>query len=121
MIYLASPYTHPSVTIREERYHAAVDYVSVAVPFFAAFIFSPIVYWHPVALRHDLPGDAHYWEEINRSTFKSVTALLVLDLDGWQRSVGIGLEIKWARDNGLPIHLTGMAKGVGVWIQPYSM
>lgn len=121
MLYLASAYTHPDADVREFRYTMAVEYVTYAVPYFSMLVFSPIAYWHPIALRHSLPTDSKYWAEVNRTTFKSVAGLLILQSDGWERSVGIGMEVKWAKDKGIPIHMTGLKAAGGIWTQPYSM
>lgn len=102
-IYLASPYSGPSKTIRTERYNAALKAVadlSRANP--RNFIYSPIVYFHHLARDYDLPTDAGFWWAVNETALQNSKVMYVLALDGWRASPGVQMEIKWCMDNKRP-------------------
>lgn len=50
-----------------------------------------------------LPTEAAPWEEVNRSFLTCCQALYVLQIPGWDASIGVGMEIDWARELRLPI------------------
>lgn len=102
LVFLASPYSHHDQLVREERYVAALEFCAEAakrrVP-----IFSPVVHWHLAARTFRLSTDANFWWELNRPILDHSDILYVLKLDGWERSIGVGLEIKRAKELGKPI------------------
>lgn len=92
MIFLASPYTHPDKTVREERYGHALNAV-VAIAKAGLPVYSPIVHWHLPALHHDLPKDGQFWFKIASEPFLlAAEEFWVLKLDGWQKSEGVRFE-----------------------------
>lgn len=100
MIYLAQPYTDPDKAIREKRYNAALQIVAdyTRLEF---LIYSPIVHYHPVAVRHNLPGDFSFWRQLNFDALERCTEIWVLPLKGWEASLGLRAEIQRARKLGL--------------------
>jgi len=102
MIYLASPYSHPSADLREERYLTAmkfvVHYASLGLP-----VYSPVVHWHEAAKRFALPTSAKFWERQNKHMLQLASCLAVLELDGWEGSAGVQQELEWAQESGIPI------------------
>ena len=76
MIYLAVPYSHPDPRVRLERF---------------------------VCAEGDLPGDWQYWEHFCRAILKICKRFVVLQLDGWENSVGVQNELRLARELGIPI------------------
>jgi nucleoside 2-deoxyribosyltransferase len=101
MIYLASPYSHPDPSVREERFRAACR---AAAALFRAghFLISPIAHSH-VLVEHGLPGDWTFWQRFDRALLARCDALFVLMLDGWEESVGVQAEIRIARELGKPV------------------
>jgi len=105
MTYLASPYSHPDFTVSSDRYFAVLAHAALRAKE-KKHIISPIIHWHPVALFHDLPGDAQFWLDWNMKMLKLCDSLEVLCLPGWEESKGVQLEIQLALRLGLPIRYT---------------
>lgn len=101
MIYLASPYSHPEVTIREQRFR---DACRAAAQLLASglTVFSPIVHGHPL-VDHGLPTDWSFWKRFDRDHLVRCDEVVVLMLDGWQESVGVAAEIQIAGELGKPV------------------
>lgn len=99
--YLASPYTHEDPAVVEERVHLACR---AAVDLFrqGRFVFCPIIHCHMVA-RHGLPTDWEFWAEYARAMLARCDELLVLRLEGWEKSDGVAHEIALAKGMGKPI------------------
>lgn len=102
MIYLASPYSHPSAYIMHKRFK---DVCAVAAKLMAEgkIIFSPIAHTHPIALAGKLPTDWSYWKEFDKEFLNVCDSMIVLMLDGWKESVGIRAEIEYFTELGRPI------------------
>jgi hypothetical protein len=102
MIYVASPYTHDSLAVREHRYLLAESYVLSALrEGFAAF--SPIYYCHKLAVKFDLPGNANFWKKFNNNMMRRADYVHVLQLVGWRESRGVQYELMMAQELGIPI------------------
>ena len=103
MIYLASPYSSADPAIVQQRFEAATRYVAyyfrLGVP-----LLSPIVYCHPIARTHSLPGDALFWQFLNEELVMRSSAMWVLKLPGWESSAGVTSEIALARRLDIPLH-----------------
>ena len=100
MIYLASPYTHPDASIREERFHAVCQ-ATAALMRSGHVVFAPIVHGHPL-VEHGLPVEWPFWERFDREHLARSDELVVLMLEGWRESVGVAAEIEMAREMGKP-------------------
>jgi len=101
MIYLASPYTHADLSIREARFDAACLATAELVRA-GHVVFSLIVHGHPL-VRFDLPIEWDYWERIDREHLRRCDEVVVLMLDGWRESRGVQAEIDLAIEMDLPI------------------
>ncbi len=101
MIYLASPYSHPDQSVRELRYHANVRVTAELIENGHA-TFSPIVHGHPLT-KQGLPTEWSYWKTYDRDFLSRCDALLVLQLDGWEESIGVNAEIDIAQQLGKPV------------------
>lgn len=92
MIYLGQPYSHPDKAVQEARYEAAL--AACAACFHRGIaVFSPIAHWHPVAKHHSLPTNAEPFELINHHMISLANQVLVLGLDGWEKSAGLREEV----------------------------
>lgn len=91
MIYVASPYSHPEVAVREQRFHdacvATARLLASGQP-----VFSPIVHGHPL-VDQGLPTDWPFWERFACNHLQRCDGVVVLTLDGWRESVGVAAEI----------------------------
>ena len=56
-------------------------------------VFSPISHSHQICVEADLPVDYQYWEELDKSFLEWATCMVVLELEGWEKSVGLSEEI----------------------------
>lgn len=102
MIYVASPYSHPDHMVQVHRYLMAEEYVVAAMKQ-KIVAYSPIVYCHPIAERHSLPGDAAYWKEFNNSIMRRCEGFHLLELIGWRESKGVQYELMMAQELSIPI------------------
>lgn len=93
MIYLASPYSHPNASKREKRYFEAAKQVAWMIER-RMWTYSPIVYCHNWAKDFKLPYEAATWIGFNTDMLSLADELFILNIDGWQDSVGIYEEVK---------------------------
>lgn len=102
LIYLASPYSHPQMGVRAQRFEEVCRFTGEAMN--AGFhVFSPIAMMHSVALRCALPGDWTYWEEYDRKILTVCGEMWVACLPGWKESNGVGAELGIADQLRLPV------------------
>jgi hypothetical protein len=105
LYYLASPYSHKDPAIKKRRAEmvteSAVDLLHLGI-----FVFAPISYNEPWE-KYNLPGDWNFWQDFDK-TFVSRCdgGIIVLMLDGWDKSVGVTAEIEFAKSIGLPVYYT---------------
>jgi len=102
MIYLAMPYT--CLTPEQREYYFAIGCKIAAILFNECkHVFVPICFAHPIATRHSLPANWHFWAEFNEKMLSVCDELWVLTLPGWKNSYGINEEIKIANRLGINI------------------
>ena len=104
-IYVASPYTHPDPAVREQRYKQACWYVASLLQQ-RKYPYSPIVANHRFAQEFNLQHDALSWMSYNFALLSAASEMHVLQLDGWNQSVGVQAEIAYWRGakQGLPLY-----------------
>ena len=100
IIYLASPYSHNSAAVREDRYLSARRFTILQLQRGVA-IFSPIVYGKDMETQIGTAFEP--WANLNDSMIRACAELWVLMLDGWEKSRGIRHELQLAQDLGKPI------------------
>ena len=66
-------------------------------------IFSPISHSHTIALDYDLPHSFEFWSTQDFSILRHCSKLFVLQLSGWEKSIGVTAEIILARELGIKI------------------
>ena len=102
MIYLASPYSSPDPFTREERYLAAmrkvIDYLRTG-----NWVYSPIVHCHELAKMADMGKDFNSWKQYNFHMLELASEMHVLQLIGWEDSIGVKWEIRHATDLNIPV------------------
>lgn len=100
MIYLASPYTHIDINVRNKRFKQMCGIAGHLLNK-GLFVYSPIVHGHPIAEHTTgLPTDFGFWKAYNHETIDSCHAVWVVMLDGWEKSSGVEDEIKYAHETG---------------------
>jgi hypothetical protein len=100
-IYLASPYSHASGLVREERYRAACD-VAARLAACGLPVFSPIAHSHPVTLLGG-PASADYWQPIDDAILAACGLVLVATIPGYAQSRGVEHEVELARELGIRV------------------
>lgn len=102
MIYVASPYTHTSMLVMDQRERQVAFYTAGLIrQGFPAF--SPIVYGHSLHDRYVLQAEASFWRELNFKFLSIASSLHVLQLAGWEKSTGVMEEIEEATRLSLPL------------------
>jgi hypothetical protein len=67
--------------------------------------FSPIVHSYGISAHANIdPLDHKFWMRVDKPHMDKCDALVVAQLDGWDESIGVGMEIKAFRNAGKPIH-----------------
>lgn len=100
--YLAAPYSHPDNATVLARAKLINRY---AARFMLAgkIIFSPISHSHAIHVDGGLAGSWEFWERQDKAILKHCSEMIVLKLPGWDVSVGVTSEIKYATELGIPI------------------
>lgn len=94
MIYLATPYSHPEPSVREQRFRAVCQ-AAARLMQNGEVVFSPIAHGHPIAA-YGLPTDWRFGERFDREQLARCDDVVVLMLDGWEESKGVQAEIRIA-------------------------
>lgn len=103
--YLASPYSHADPAVREHRFHEACR-IAATLMKRGKRVFSPIAHSHAVE-QHFSDGKIEgqgFWLEQDFAVLRHAAELLVLRLDGWERSKGIAAEVEFAGLCGIPVY-----------------
>lgn len=105
LIYLASPYAHPSASVREARLEA-VRYVCGEMVNRGKIVMSPLVYLGELAYKGvHLPQG---WYAFDLQLLARCDELVVLQLPGWEESKGVLAEVAGAQTKGMPIRLMSL-------------
>jgi hypothetical protein len=114
VIYLACPYTDPDPAVRRERFDAAT---AAAADLIRAgrIVYSPITMTHPIDMV--LAGEANtlgsdYWVAFDEAFMEMCSEMVVLQLDGWDRSSGIRREIAFFTNRKKPIRYVDPPKSI---------
>jgi nucleoside 2-deoxyribosyltransferase len=104
LIYLACPYTHEDVSVREER-TKEVTRVAARLMLEGFNVFSPITHSHYINdfMPEEIKCDFDFWIERDFQILDGCDELFVLCLDGWRNSKGVKAEISFAKKKGIPI------------------
>lgn len=99
LAYIATPYSHADPQVRQARYEAACDAARFVAEGGRYAAYSPIMHWHPIVCKSGMPTDAKFWKEQNFGVMNVADTIIVVKLDGWMSSIGVDMEIKFAKDN----------------------
>lgn len=100
--YVASPYSHPEAAVRAKRVLAVRKCVLKMINDFDRVVpFSPVLY--TVDFLSDMERPPEGWYRFDLAFLRKADRLVVLQLDGWETSMGIAIEIAFAESRGLPI------------------
>lgn len=103
MKYIASPYSGgANVELMEERFDAVCRFAGTLMQA-GEVVYSPIAHCHPIAVRIDLPRTWDFWQKFDTEMIRRCDEVVVLMLDGWDKSKGIAAELEIAKQLGKPI------------------
>lgn len=120
LVYLATPYSLQATDPRNGRWRrdwsdalaraAALEAVALAREGLTAV--SPIV--QSAAMCNALDGldplDERLWARWCQPMLDAARAVVVPDIPGWRRSLGVWREVIWALEHNMPVHVYGRAE-----------
>lgn len=103
MVYLSSPYSNPDDAIREQNYKT-VSLIAAQMVYNGELAFSPISYGHNLSEFKEMPANNwSFWYNFCIGFLLKSDKLIVVKMNGWDRSVGVAGEIEVAIKNNIPI------------------
>ncbi len=102
--YLACPCTHDDRRVETLRRIIATN-TGARLVMEGRNIYSPITMSHPMDVMQRGRIPHHRWLEVDKQIFRHAGRLVIIELEGWQQSVGINNELKWARELDIPIEM----------------
>jgi hypothetical protein len=111
MNYLCTPYSpHSRFKSAEDRYQFRENAYALARDLQLWFNFqlneptiSPIVLWHPTAVKYELGTEAKHFENFNRHLLSLCNECIVPKVGGISISKGVAQEIEWAEAYGIKV------------------
>lgn len=103
MIYVSSPFTHSDAEIQNDRVHKTGKFVASLLQNDTTAI-SPVLYGLAI-LPHMSSDDTTWaaWSRMCEDILKKCDSMIVLGMDGWDKSRGVTEEIELAKSFGIPI------------------
>ena len=105
LVYLGTPYSSPSVSVKDIRYQI----VNILASHFFSMgedIFSPITHGHTIVnapSNDDIETSWEIWEKYDAMMLSFSSKMYVVELPGWKSSIGLTAEIEIAKKIGFPI------------------
>lgn len=107
LYYLASPYSHPSKRTMTNRYHTA-NRIAASMIEEGYLLITPIASSVSLCKDSNLSGSFMTWARLDLELVARSDGVIVLDMPGWQQSIGVTAEILRATDLQLPVWLRRM-------------
>jgi len=102
-IYLAGPYSHWCGSIRARRFEELTKKAGELMKE-GLVVYSPITHGHMITvLCPDIPLDFDWWQKQSLEMLSHASTLMVLKLEGWEKSKGVGNEIIFACELEIPV------------------
>jgi hypothetical protein len=106
VLYLATPYSHPSPAVRKERFEQVTQAAARLVSL-GHVVHSPITLTHPIEQvllsQGGAPPSTAFWLAFDRPFMSMCDELVVLTLEGWEQSHGVAHEVLAFKTMGRPI------------------
>lgn len=109
--YLASPYSTPveDGDYKQIRYQL-IEAIALDLMNQGYILIEPIATSHPKSVKYHLPQTFDYWQRRDLSLIDVSHGVIVADMFGWDKSVGVTEEIKHAKAHGKPVYLYSAGK-----------
>lgn len=101
-VYLASPYSHASRAVMEDRHDRAVR-AAAAMMETGVAVFCPIAHSHNIGIHLDKSADHDFWLAQDTPHLVHASEVAVLRIPGWDVSKGVRYEIELAHNLGIPV------------------
>lgn len=108
MIYIAAPYSAKDKEIVKQRVKKVCEYSADLLTKRISCI-SPITLGTGILTEANLPTDFEFWQHLSYDLLKLCDTLHVLKLEGWDESIGVQAEIKYAIENNISIEYIEVA------------
>lgn len=102
LCYLATPYSHKSPIIQEDRFIYACKLAGYLI-MRGVHAFSPIAHSHPINIYGHIGGGWKVWKDYDLKMLSRCDILLVAEMPEWEKSVGMQAEIDYALAAGMAI------------------
>lgn len=96
--YIASPYSHRDNYQQTLRYLAALQ-ITASLMNEGYLVYSPVVYGHTFKEKFGLDGTWSRWGALDTILVSAFDGIIVLMLEGWEDSYGVGQELLIAKRN----------------------
>jgi hypothetical protein len=105
VIYVGGPYTHADHNVRRERFEALTA-VAAEIVKQGHIVYSPITHTHPIDLhfvRDDVHLSSDFWCDFDETFMSVCTEMVIVPLEGWEKSSGVTRERAYFEARGLPV------------------
>ncbi|MCI1035741.1 uncharacterized protein DUF1937 [Raoultella sp. BIGb0149] len=106
-IFLACPYSHVDEAVVNQRFNSC-NQVAAAIIESGNLVFSQVTLSHPInqVMRHTAKQDiGKRWAPVDAFFMGVVDELIIVDLPGWDKSIGIQREIEFFEQRGQRVSL----------------
>lgn len=103
LMYLAAPYSDPEPIVIQRRANQ-IDEITAELLRNGFHVFSPITHCHWLAKNYGLPTGWEFWKEYDERMIRACDSVTVLQMEGWQTSVGVSAEVSYATKLGKYVH-----------------
>ncbi|MEW5559062.1 DUF1937 family protein [Enterobacter asburiae] len=106
-IFLACPYSHADANVVNQRFEAC-NQVAAAIIESGNAVFSQVTMSHPInlAFQHTEKSEVgKRWAPVDALFMDAMEELIIIDLPGWDKSVGIQREIAFFKQRGQRVSL----------------
>lgn len=101
LAYLAAPFSHPNPQVKKERSLRVNKYTAKLIQG-GQMVYSPLTHNIPL-IRLGMQNNWDTWRELDHHMLSKCDLLIVLTLEGWDKSTGVTSEIAFAKEHNIPI------------------
>jgi hypothetical protein len=104
IVYLASPYSNPSPSIQDHREQQITRIGALLTLKHKTPMFMPIT--QSAAMKRFVPQlgtTFEYWKGIDLPAIDGCAEVWVVKMPGWNESIGVMHEIRYAKENQIPV------------------